>query len=141
MAGNKIWQHYCDMYPVLTERGGGRFPQMFSEEFVQSYERQINEFKRVSPDDSPFPKPKLEPLSEEEYNASLLGETQKLVPEDVDTSGLPEEPEAAEEPDPTEDSGVQAEITDDIAEFTGELEAALNEDDIFDDEDEAENRG
>ena len=45
----KYWQLYCDLYPVMTERGGGRFPQMFSEEFVLSYERQINEFKRLGP--------------------------------------------------------------------------------------------
>jgi len=45
----KYWQLYCDLYPVMTERGGGRFPQMFAEEFVLSYERQINEFKRLGP--------------------------------------------------------------------------------------------
>ena len=135
MAGNKLWQHYCDMYPVLTERGGGRFPQMFSEEFVQSYERQINEFKRLNPDESPYPMAKLEPLSEEEYYAQQLGETQRLEPEGVED--LPDAPDLAE------DSGIQAEMTDDIAEeLTGELEAALNEDDIFGDDDaEADTRG
>ena len=134
LAGNKLWQYYCDMYPSLTERGGGRFPQMFAEEFVQSYERQINEFKRLNPDDLPHPLPKLEPLSEEEYYAQQLGETQRLEPDGVEN--LPDAP------DGTEDSGIQAEMTDDIAEeLTGELEAALNEDDAFDDADEADTRG
>ncbi len=45
----KYWQLYCDLYPVMTERGGGRFPHMFAEEFVLAYERQINEFKRLGP--------------------------------------------------------------------------------------------
>ncbi len=65
----KYWQLYCDLYPIMTERGGGRFPQMFAEEFVQSYERQINEFKRLGPSLSAHPAPVLEPLSEEDFEA------------------------------------------------------------------------
>ncbi len=65
----KYWQLYCDLYPIMTERGGGRFPQMFAEEFVQSYERQINEFKRLGPSVSAHPAPVLEPLSEEDFEA------------------------------------------------------------------------
>ena len=64
----KYWQLYCDLYPVMTEKGGGRFPHMFAEEFVQSYERQIAEFKRLDPPESPRPLPVLEPLAEEEYD-------------------------------------------------------------------------
>ena len=45
----KYWQLYCDMYPVMTDRGSGRFPSVFSEEFVQAYERQIADFKRHEP--------------------------------------------------------------------------------------------
>jgi hypothetical protein len=37
---------YCDLYPVLTNKGDGRYPQLLTEEFVKSYERQIAEFKR-----------------------------------------------------------------------------------------------
>lgn len=40
------WQQYCDLYPILTEKGGGRFPQMFGEEFVKAYERQVEEYRR-----------------------------------------------------------------------------------------------
>jgi type VI secretion system protein ImpI len=42
----KYWELYCDLYPIITEKGGGRFPQMFSEEFVKAYERQITEYRR-----------------------------------------------------------------------------------------------
>ena len=30
----------------ITEKGGGRFPQMFGEEFVNAYERQVAEYRR-----------------------------------------------------------------------------------------------
>jgi hypothetical protein len=42
----KYWQLYCDLYPIITEKGGGRFPQMFGEEFVKAYERQVAEYQR-----------------------------------------------------------------------------------------------
>ena len=44
---SKYWELYCDLYPTITEKGGGRFPQMFGEDFVRAYERQIAEFKRL----------------------------------------------------------------------------------------------
>jgi len=44
---SKFWDMYCDLYPILTEKGSGRFPQMYAEEFVHAYERQIAEFKRI----------------------------------------------------------------------------------------------
>ena len=31
----------------MTEKGGGRFPQMFGEEFVTAYERQLAEYQRI----------------------------------------------------------------------------------------------
>lgn len=43
----KYWQLYCDLYPIMTQSGSGKFPHQFSEEFVRSYERQIAEFKRL----------------------------------------------------------------------------------------------
>ena len=46
----KYWQLYCELYPIITEKGGGRFPQMFSEEFVKAYERQIAEYQRHNSD-------------------------------------------------------------------------------------------
>jgi predicted component of type VI protein secretion system len=44
---SKYWGLYCELYPILTEKGSGRFPQMYAEEFVRAYERQIGEFKRL----------------------------------------------------------------------------------------------
>lgn len=43
---SKYWGLYKDLYPIMTEKGGGRFPQMFSEEFVKAYERQVAEYRR-----------------------------------------------------------------------------------------------
>lgn len=43
----KYWQLYCDLYPIMTQSGSGKFPHQFSEEFVRSYEKQIAEFKRL----------------------------------------------------------------------------------------------
>ncbi|MDH3274453.1 MAG: type VI secretion system-associated FHA domain protein TagH [Gammaproteobacteria bacterium] len=48
----KYWDLYGDLYPTLTEKGGGRFPQMFSEDFVRAYERQIAEYKRLGTNDN-----------------------------------------------------------------------------------------
>ena len=47
MNKSKYWGLYADLYPILTEKGTGRFPQMYAEEFVRAYERQIAEFKRL----------------------------------------------------------------------------------------------
>lgn len=44
---SKYWPMYCDLYPIITEKGSGRFPQMYAEEFVVAYERQIGEYKRL----------------------------------------------------------------------------------------------
>ena len=42
----KYWDMYRDLYPIITEKGGGRFPQMFGEEFVRAYERQVADYQR-----------------------------------------------------------------------------------------------
>jgi type VI secretion system FHA domain protein len=44
----KYWDGYAELYPILTEKGGGRFPQMFGEEFVNAYDRQIAEYRRLN---------------------------------------------------------------------------------------------
>ena len=46
MNKSKYWALYRDLYPIMTEKGGGRFPQMFGEEFVKAYERQVSEYQR-----------------------------------------------------------------------------------------------
>jgi predicted component of type VI protein secretion system len=65
----RYWGLYKDLYPALTEQGGGRFPQMFAEEFVKSYERHVFRSLREHRVGSTLPNVKLEPLSEEACNA------------------------------------------------------------------------
>jgi predicted component of type VI protein secretion system len=48
MAEMKYWGLYRDLYPIMTEKGGERFPQMFAEEFVKAYEHQIVESLRAN---------------------------------------------------------------------------------------------
>lgn len=63
---SRYWDLYCDLYPVLTEKGSARFPSMFAEEFVKAYDRQIAEFKRIVPLANAGPVPLLTPLAEED---------------------------------------------------------------------------
>ncbi len=77
----KYWQLYCDLYPVMTERGGGRFPQMFAEEFVLSYERQINEFKRLGPLEATHPA----------LDSTVVLENNRFAGDDIDEELLDEE--------------------------------------------------
>jgi type VI secretion system FHA domain protein len=65
----KYWGLYKDLYPSMTEKGSGRFPQMFAEEFVKAYERYIVESLREHRLSHTLPKIKLEPLSEEAFMA------------------------------------------------------------------------
>jgi predicted component of type VI protein secretion system len=44
---SKYWPMYRDLYPIITEKGSNRFPQMYAEEFVAAYDRQIAEYKRL----------------------------------------------------------------------------------------------
>lgn len=50
---SKYWDMYRDLYPIITEKGGGRFPQMFGEEFVRAYERQVADYQRRDREDAP----------------------------------------------------------------------------------------
>jgi type VI secretion system FHA domain protein len=43
---SKYWDLYSNLYPIMTEKGGGRFPQMFGDEFVRAYERQVADYRR-----------------------------------------------------------------------------------------------
>ena len=53
MNKSKYWDLYRDVYPIITEKGGGRFPQMFGEEFVRAYERQVAEYLRRDREGAP----------------------------------------------------------------------------------------
>jgi len=82
---SRYWELYCDLYPTLAAKGGGRFPQMFSEDFVRAYERQIAEYKRLGGSDN------------------HLKETVVLNESDLktDSAGHPDpEPEPKMEPEP-----------------------------------------
>jgi len=46
MRDGKYWQHYVDLYPVITDKGEGRFPETFAEEFVKAYELAVAEALR-----------------------------------------------------------------------------------------------
>lgn len=62
----KYWDLYGDLYPILTEKGGGRFPQMYAEEFVRAYERQIAEYARLGGVDEHLKETVI--LTETDYN-------------------------------------------------------------------------
>jgi len=81
---SKYWDMYGDLFPILTEKGGGRFSQMYAEEFVHAYERQIAEYKRLG--------------GVEEH----LKETVVLQESDLKTDGL-EEPQDEEPDDQVDD--------------------------------------
>ena len=43
---NKYWPLYCELYPIMTAKGDGRFPEICAEEFVKTYEHQVAEYRR-----------------------------------------------------------------------------------------------
>lgn len=46
LGRRKHWDLYCDLYPIMTEKGPASLPRQFSEDFVRCYERQLKDFKR-----------------------------------------------------------------------------------------------
>ncbi len=84
----KYWQLYCDLYPILTEKGGGRFPQMFGEEFVKAYERQVAEYRRHDRDGTADNGAK--DLVDQAVDPGLM-ETQKLEASDLPVESAFEE--------------------------------------------------
>lgn len=80
---SKYWDLYRDLYPIMTEKGGGRFPQMFAEEFVKAYERQVAELQRHDREGTAVPSKSK--ANEHETDVDLQA-TQKL-----DKNALPTE--------------------------------------------------
>ncbi len=106
---SKYWAMYGDLYPILTEKGGARFPQMYAEEFVSAYERQIAEYKRLGGADAHFKETVV--LNKEELAPAKTGPDAE--------SGTQESPDVTGE--------VAIDLDDeDIA----ELETTLNSDDV-----------
>jgi type VI secretion system protein ImpI len=102
---SKYWQMYADLYPILTEKGSGRYPETFAQDFVAAYERHLAEFKRLGG------------ASLHLKETVILNESQRgIVPPplaDADPEpGVPEETEdsAATEPAETAEEPVEAEV-------------------------------
>ena len=84
----KYWDLYGDLYPIMTEKGGGRFPQMYSEEFVKAYERQIAEYKRLGGSEPELAKTVVLDQSD------LIGSRRKAAAEDAEQDS-PDEQDAS----------------------------------------------
>jgi len=121
LAEKRYWGLYRDLYPVMTERGSSRFPQMFAEEFVKAYERQIAESARAYRGNRPLPKVKLEPLDEEVFKAQLAAAAQ---PASVDDQ------QPADQTDPPQDRPPGA-VLEDI-ENLSEIDELVDFDDLED---------
>ena len=108
---SKYWDLYSELYPILTAKGSGRFPQMYAEEFVRAYERQIAEYKRLGGGDMHL------------KETVVLDESQRMAAAQVQP---PEDP--ADEVDPLDATGDVPEV--DLSAESGEImreEIDLNE--------------
>ena len=113
MNKSKYWDLYRDLYPIITEKGGGRFPQMFGEEFVRAYERQVADYQRHDREGGPDG---AEPSGEVD---PALMETQKLE--------NPAPQEAAFEDDDIVDA-IQEDGADEVDQsFIDELDNSMSE--------------
>lgn len=85
----KYWGLYKDLYPAMTEKGTGRFPQMFAEAFVNAYERHIIESLREHRLSHSLPKVKLEPINEAAFKAEQAAAEARGEPADQ-AQGVPD---------------------------------------------------
>jgi len=115
MAEMKYWGLYRDLYPIMTEKGGGRFPHMFAEEFVKAYERQIAESHRAT-GGVQLPRVKLEPIDEEKYKAQMAAAEQAA---NDDSSEPADQSEQA-----------QVEVPDDVLDDIEHLDELVDFDDL-----------
>jgi len=122
----KYWQLYCELYPIITEKGGGRFPQMFSEEFVKAYERQINEYRRHDSDGNgvnALPEMPDQPIDEDLIETRTFDAS--TVPE---KSAFPVPEEAAFDDDEIVDALPQSSASEIDHGFIEDLEKSLADD-------------
>ncbi len=75
---SKFWDLYRDLYPIITEKGSSRFPQMFAEEFVKAYERQVAELQRMDREGKGLRQPAARPAEQD-----MLLEAESPADEDV----------------------------------------------------------
>lgn len=115
---SKYWELYKDLYPIITEKGGGRFPQMFGEEFVKAYERQVAEYQRQHRDGGTVTIGAPD-LSDQAVDPGLM-KTQKLDPSEMPAESAFEDDDVVEA---LTESGVQ-EVD---KSFLEELENSMSE--------------
>ena len=139
MSEKKYWGLYRDLYPILTEKGGGRFPQMFSEEFVKAYERLIGESLRANRGNQAAPAVKLEPIDEKQFKQAQAEAEATGSHEPIDQlTGKHEKPAGSVLDDIDDLSGIDELV--DFDDLEAELDATIVKDDIqdLDDPDEAD---
>lgn len=128
MTKARYWQLYRDVYPIMTEKGGGRFPQMFGEEFVKAYERQVAEYRRHVRDGTGDSGALRSPANQT-AEPDLL-KTQKLVSPSAATAEEGEEQEDSEMAfgdDDTVDSIASSDVTELDQSFIDDLENSMAE--------------
>jgi type VI secretion system FHA domain protein len=97
----KYWNMFADLYPIMTEKGGGRFPQMYAEEFVHAYERQIAEYKRLGGVDESLKETVI--LTETDYNPARDFEIDPEISAELEAmNDSPFEPDDLIEVEPVE---------------------------------------
>lgn len=97
----KYWNMFADLYPIMTEKGGGRFPQMYAEEFVRAYERQIAEYKRLGGVDESLKETVI--LTETDYNPARDFEVDPEISAELEAmNDSPFEPDDLIEAEPIE---------------------------------------
>lgn len=80
LSEQKYWQLYKDLYPILTETGGGRFPHMLAEEFIRAYERYVADANRPNVDKTQKldVKPKMPKKPADEFDPEISAELEAL---------------------------------------------------------------
>ena len=68
LSEQKYWQLYKELYPIMIETSGGRFPQMLAEDFVRAYERQVADANRPEFERTEDYKPMIEAAAAESSN-------------------------------------------------------------------------
>ena len=128
MTKARYWQLYRDVYPIMTEKGGGRFPQMFGEEFVKAYERQVAEYRRHVRDGT-GDSGALRSPADQTVEPDLL-KTQKLVSPSAAAAEEGEEQEDSEMPfgdDDIVDAIASSDVTELDQSFIDDLENSMAE--------------
>lgn len=94
----KYWKLFVDFYPVITDTDGGRFPQVYMEEFVNAYERQIDEYRRLGGVDENLKETVI--LGDDDYNPARDNAARAM---DIDTEISAELEELQESPFDSDD--------------------------------------